>query len=232
MTALLLWLEAPLQSWGVDSRFGRRDTLAFPSRSGVLGLICCAMGRGGGQETWLAEMKNYTQTVVAYARLKKDKPDIQPLLRDFQMVGSGYDASDPWQDMLIPKKADGKRPVGAGTKMTYRYYLQDMAFACALDVPDTSADEIIKGLQNPVWPICLGRKSCVPTDMVYRGRFDSQEEALASAGKIAEDKSRAERFRVAHGRVEGGNVLTLNDVPIAFGLRKRYEDRQVTVLEQ
>ena len=37
MTALLLWLEAPLQSWGVDSRFGRRDTLPFPSRSGVLG---------------------------------------------------------------------------------------------------------------------------------------------------------------------------------------------------
>lgn len=37
MTALLLWLEAPLQSWGGDSRFGRRDTLPFPSRSGVLG---------------------------------------------------------------------------------------------------------------------------------------------------------------------------------------------------
>ena len=50
MTALLLWLEAPLQSWGVDSRFGRRDTLPFPSRSGVLGLVCCATGRNGEQE--------------------------------------------------------------------------------------------------------------------------------------------------------------------------------------
>ena len=65
MTALLLWLEAPLQSWGVDSRFGRRDTLPFPSRSGVLGLVCCATGRNGEQEAWLAEMKAYTQTVVA-----------------------------------------------------------------------------------------------------------------------------------------------------------------------
>lgn len=36
----------------------------------------------------------------------------------------------------------------------------------------------------------------------------------------------------SHGRVEGGDVLTLNDIPIAFGLRKRYEDRQVTILEQ
>ena len=52
-------------------------------------------------------MKAYTQTVVAYSRLENGKPDIQPLLRDFQMVGSGYDASDPWQDLLIPKKTDG-----------------------------------------------------------------------------------------------------------------------------
>lgn len=54
-------------------------------------------------------MKEYTQTVVAYSRLENGKPDIQPLLRDFQMVGSGYDASDQWQDLLIPKKTDGKR---------------------------------------------------------------------------------------------------------------------------
>ena len=199
----------------------------------MLGLVCCATGRSGEQEAWLAEMKAYTQTVVAYSRLENGKPDIQPLLRDFQMVGSGYDASDPWQDLLIPKKTDGKRPVGAGTKMTYRYYLQDMAFACR---PGMSRKRMrmksSPGMQNPVWPICLGRKSCVPTDIVYRGRFGSQEEALAAAGEIAQAKRRAERFRVAHGRVEGGDVLTLNDIPIAFGLRKRYEDRQVTILEQ
>jgi len=36
---LLLWLQAPLQSWGYDSKFGRRDTLNFPTKSGVLGLL-------------------------------------------------------------------------------------------------------------------------------------------------------------------------------------------------
>ncbi|MFR3458824.1 MAG: type I-E CRISPR-associated protein Cas5/CasD [Bilophila wadsworthia] len=127
---------------------------------------------------------------------------------------------------------NGRNVRSVREQMTYRYYLQDMAFACALDVPEVYVDEIIVGLQNPVWPICLGRKSCVPTDIVYRGRFDSQEEALTAAGEIAKAKRRAERFRVAHGRVEGGDVLTLNDIPIAFGLRKRYEDRQVTILEQ
>ena len=49
---LLLWLEAPLQAWGHDSKFGRRDSLDFPTKSGVLGLLCSARG-AGGEEQWL-----------------------------------------------------------------------------------------------------------------------------------------------------------------------------------
>ncbi|HHQ4630405.1 CRISPR-associated protein Cas5 [Aeromonas hydrophila] len=37
---LLLWLEGPLQSWGHDSRFGRRETLNFSTKSWVLGMVC------------------------------------------------------------------------------------------------------------------------------------------------------------------------------------------------
>ncbi len=44
---LLLWFEANLQSWGHDSKFGRLDTLNFPTKSGVLGLVCSALGAGG-----------------------------------------------------------------------------------------------------------------------------------------------------------------------------------------
>ncbi len=55
---MLLWLEGPLQSWGGDSKFGVRDTLNFPTRSGILGLICCARGAAGPEVEWLAEMNN------------------------------------------------------------------------------------------------------------------------------------------------------------------------------
>ena len=51
---LLLWLEAPLQAWGHDSKFGRRDSLDFPTKSGVLGLLCCARGARGLQ-AWRAQ---------------------------------------------------------------------------------------------------------------------------------------------------------------------------------
>ena len=94
MSVLLLWLEGPLQSWGADSRYGNRTTLPFPTRSGVLGLLCCAAGRGGEQREWLARMADWTQTVRAYARRKGDRAALAPLLTDFQMVGSGYDEAD------------------------------------------------------------------------------------------------------------------------------------------
>lgn len=233
MRTLLLWLEAPLQSWGASSRYGRRDTLPFPTRSGILGLLCCAMGKGGEQREWLEAIKDQTQTVVAFARKgKDDKPIRQPLLQDFHMVGSGYDANDKWQDMLIPKKADGKRPTNStGSKLTYRYYLQDMAFACALALPDSmQEEEIAAALAAPVWSICLGRKNCVPSDIVYRGFFDTEEEALAHAAALAKEKKRMPIFTVLQGNHEEGDVLCINDVPVCFGLHKRYEDRTVTVV--
>ncbi|WP_223273999.1 CRISPR-associated protein Cas5, partial [Nocardia cerradoensis] len=37
-------LAAPLQSWGVASRFARRETQQYPSKSGILGLIAAARG--------------------------------------------------------------------------------------------------------------------------------------------------------------------------------------------
>ncbi len=234
---LLLWLEAPLQSWGHDSKFGRRDTLNFPTKSGVMGLVCCALGYGGEQKEFLAEFAPLKQTVLSFVRKnhKNEKTDREPLLRDFHMVGSGYDDKDPWTTLLIPKTADGKKAVGGGAKMTYRYYLQDAYFAVVLEVPNERAETIADALQSPVWDLFLGRKSCVPTDLISRGIFDSEADAINRAKEIGEldelhgGKNLLEDFRVLDGEHEG-EVLTLNDVPICFGEKKVYRDRRVTVI--
>lgn len=227
MSVLLLWLEGPLQSWGADSRFGNRATLPFPTRSGVLGLLCCAAGRGGEQEEWLARMAAFPQTVAAYGRTGTPPPP----LRDFQMVGSGYDTGDPWQNLLVPKTIEGKKPVGAGTKMTFRHYLQDMAFACAVTAPDDEAEALAQALEAPVWEISLGRKNCVPTDVVGRGVFADEAAALEAAERLAADKGREPLFCVVDGAwEEAGEVFALNDVPLRFGTRKAYRDRLVTLI--
>lgn len=228
---LLLWLEAPLQSWGYDSEFGRRDSLDFPTKSGILGLLCCARGAGGKQVEWLARWADRDMVVLAYVQeARKDQPaQRQPLLLDFHMVGSGYDDTDPWQSLLIPKTSEGKSSVGGGTKMTYRYYLQDMAFAVALQGPEDELYELEEALKNPVWDLYLGRKNCVPTEFIGQGIYDSLEKALAHARSLAEDKQRALDFQVRQG-VHEGKVMTLNDVPLQFGIRKLYRDRIVTIL--
>src|SRR5262245_44963159 len=45
MSVLLLRLAGPMQSWGTQSRFSVRDTGLEPSKSGVVGLLCAALGR-------------------------------------------------------------------------------------------------------------------------------------------------------------------------------------------
>lgn len=228
---LLLWLEAPLQSWGHDSKFGRRDSLAFPTKSGVMGLLCCALGAAGEQREFLAKWAEAEMSVEAYVlEDKHHQPTVRPpLLMDFQMVGSGYDDNDPWQNLLIPKTSEGKKAVGGGTKMTYRYYLQDMAFAVVLKGPAAELKILQDALLHPVWDLYLGRKNCVPTDFIARDIYPSLEEAFAAAKSLAETKNRIASFKVLQGEHEG-DVLTLNDVPIQFGENKRYRDRQVTVI--
>ena len=44
MSTLLLRLAAPLQAWGIDSKFEVRRTNREPSKSGVIGLLAAALG--------------------------------------------------------------------------------------------------------------------------------------------------------------------------------------------
>ena len=229
---LLLWLEAPLQAWGHDSRFGRRDSLDFPTKSGVLGLICCARGAGGEERDWLAAWADLDLQVEAFVprdHAGKPLPRL-PLLRDFHMVGSGYDDADPWQNLLIPKTSKGKKAVGGGTKMTYRYYLQDMAYAVAVEVPVDQVDDVVSALKSPVWDLYLGRKNCAPSEVIFQGVHVTADDAMAAGRQLAkrEDKRRALAFRVLQGEHDG-EIVTLNDVPLQFGPDKRYRDRRVTV---
>lgn len=145
------------------------------------------------------------------------------------MVGSGYDDKDPWQALLIPKTSEGKKAVGGGTKMTYRYYLQDMAFAVALQGPQMELAELEAALLNPTWDLYLGRKNCVPTEFIAQGIHADAEQAMEKAGQLAESKKRQPVFKVLQGEHEG-EILTLNDVPLQFGEHKLYRDRRVTVL--
>lgn len=78
MATLLLRFAAPLQSWGIDSKFDTRKTGREPSKSGVVGMLAAALGYGRDEADKLAEL-NALRFGVRTDREGK-------LLCDFQMV--------------------------------------------------------------------------------------------------------------------------------------------------
>jgi CRISPR system Cascade subunit CasD len=226
---LLLWLEGPIQSWGYDSRFNRRDTLGFPTKSALLGMICSAMGLKGEQTSFLAKFSQLDLQVNAYGM--HDAPSALSLV-DFHMVGSGYNDRDYWESMMIPKTSEGKKAVGGGSKLTYRYYLQDMTFACIMELSCDLCDQIVSAFKEPIWDIYLGRKCCVPTEFVYQGLYDCKEGCISAATSLASQKSKKQKFVVFQGEHEGDEKLILNDIPISFGENKKYKDRVVTIIRE
>lgn len=140
MATLLLRLHGPLQSWGTTSRFDERDTQLEPSKSGVLGLICAALGRDRSESVHdLAALR---------MGVRVDREGVP--MRDYQ-TATGV--------LLATGKADFKRTV-----VSPRFYLSDAVFLVGLEGNDAVLLKRIQtALLNPVWPMALGRKSYVPS---------------------------------------------------------------------
>ena len=80
---LALYLDAPLQSWGYQSRFDRRTTLSQPTRSGIVGMICAAMGIDRADVARLASLADLNLTVYTFQQRGR--------LVDFHTIGGGWD---------------------------------------------------------------------------------------------------------------------------------------------
>ena len=224
MKYLVLWFEGPLQSWGCKSKFGPRDTNLFPTKSGVYGVLLAALGYSGEQRDFLKEFSTLGQTVFSF-----NKGYVSDVLTDFHMVGSGFNEKDPWEAGMIPRKADGTKAVGGGAKITYRDYIQDGTFAIIQEVPDEYEAMITDALIYPRFDIALGRKSCVPTEFIFQGFFESFDDAQSKVEVLANEKNLTLEYEVFENKCDIADQYILNDVPICFGERKEYRDRKVYV---
>ena len=164
MPTLLLRLVGPMQSWGTASRFQERDTSSEPSKSGVLGLLCAAMGIAredwGGLEP-LAGLRFGVRT---------DRPGVARY--DYQTAGGDKDGR------LI--KIDGT--LASDAVVSKRHYLADAAFLAGLEGGERALlEKADAALRNPIWPLFLGRKSFVPSEPVWLDngvRDDPLEDSL------------------------------------------------------
>lgn len=163
---LFLRLEGVLQSWGERARWTIRDTSPEPTKSGVIGLLACAMGTT--DDATLKMMSHQLRMGV-----RCDQPG--SVMVDYHTVFGGVMSAEG----KIKRNATTREPE---TVVSERRYLCDASFLVALQGPDTLIAQLSSAVQNPVWTIFLGRKACVPSRPVYDGEgvFASLETALAA----------------------------------------------------
>ena len=228
---MALWLDGPLQSWGSASRFTRRTTELFPTKSGIVGLLAAAMGVDKFQpdeSQTIARLAGLQCTVVTVARQRRGQP--LPILRleDFHTIGGGYEPDEDWQSM--PRSADNqtlKNPV-----ISYRHYLLNARFGVLLEGNAALIGEAAAALRNPRWGVWLGRKCCVPATPVRVAIAPDQRGAWRAMLKRAGLPLEAlpEQFDCVsdiRAGEDGGEVL--NDLPIAFGapIGQRHAPRRI-----
>jgi len=219
MNTVFIRLEGPLQSWGVTSRFVYRETADVPSFSGVLGLICAAMGlRRVEANTKLAELTKLAMGV------RVDRPGTK--ITDYHTAGAGYG--------LMTAGGKIKYTGSTGeieTHVMRKEYLSDASFLVALHGDTKTVTEVAVALQDPVWPAFLGRKSCPPSVPVFDslGEFATVKAALESKlwqPRLSGVDKQPDRLRVVLSATVGEGI-PVADVPMSFTHRV-YQMRNVS----
>jgi len=233
---LALRLEGPLQSWGFDSQYNRRNTGLMPTKSAIAGMCCAALGlpRGSDKEQdFLSSFGMVKMTAIAIPRAGVKKELSVRRLQDYHTVGGGYDPNDPGERECITVTAeDGKPRAKKGQSiavLTHRQYLTDASFGVLLEGASPLFKQIADALENPIWGIWLGRKACIPSTPVFAGLKNDRDEALRLiiGEKPLEMFNRQEEVE---NFAEGRDFLP--DAPVSFATERRlFSPRRVRTLQ-
>lgn len=161
--ALILHLDSPLQSWGVDSKFQHRSAGSAPSKSAICGMVCAACGAA-------KESAAEAEIISQFSQLKMDCFCLKNggILVDFHTVQNFRRASG---------KIDAK-----DTVLTNRHYWQGSRYNVILRSKNKEFLTCVhSALQNPVWGVWLGRKCCIPAAPIIQEPIMVYEEALKIA---------------------------------------------------
>ncbi len=166
LNTLFLRLEGPLQAWGnQESKFVIRRTAEAPTKSGVIGMLCAALGvsRPYAANEWLPKLG------ALHFGIRIDKPGVR--WWDYHTVGAEM-------QMRI---AEGKTKSGA--MLTRREYLCDASFIAAMQGEPSLIADLEAAMKTPKWTLYLGRKCCPPSRPILEnpaGNFANLRDALVS----------------------------------------------------
>jgi CRISPR system Cascade subunit CasD len=199
-----------MQSWGVQSRFGIRDTGLEPSKSGVIGLLCAALGRP----------RNAPVEDLAAFKMGVRVDQQGSLEVDYHTAKDVLKASGGIKD----------------TEVSRRYYLAGAIFLVGLESEDlVLLGELHTALRDPNWLVYLGRKAFIPSPPIYLAdglrKGDPLLKALQAYAWLGGDEGRYQMLKDEHPKVRvlrdaPDGELVRPDLPISFSER-RFAERRV-----
>jgi CRISPR system Cascade subunit CasD len=216
MSTFLLRLTAPMQCWGYRSRFRERDSGLEPTKSGVIGLLCAALGR----------MRDEPVDDLAALQMGV-RVDREGILRnDYHTTGGDYRIESHYG---VPK-ADGGKPE---TVLSNRHYLADAEFLVGLEGDAGTLRSLEAALRRPATQLFFGRKSFLPGAPVLLPEIEPwaprvRDESLLDVlrgypwlGGLDRPgrRPKPDRVRIIYDMIDRPTHDMRSDVPISFAER-------------
>lgn len=197
MPTLLIRMAAPLQAWGVDSKFETRRTGREPSKSGIVGFLAAAMGYRRDEDDKIAELSRLNIGV----RVDKEGQ----LLRDYHTVHGQKSAYVTNRYYL----SDAIFLVGVESN------------------DGELIEKLANALEHPIFPLFLGRRSCPPTLPICLGTRETclkdsleAEPWLLPEWRRNKEPSAPYRF-VMDAQNRDGKTAVVQDLPLSFNPEHR-----------
>jgi CRISPR system Cascade subunit CasD len=223
---LALRLHGPMQSWGFNSQFNRRDTALFPTKSALVGICCASIGVNRGSEEEEIVLRKFADTkllCIAIPRKQKKREVAVKRMQDYHTVQNTRDAKGNIKNDAV---------------LTYRQYLNDAGFVALFEGERAFLKKIAEGapekswcLQNPKWGVWLGRKACIPSTPVFAGLYSSELEAVSQIPEF-EGKTIENFSHVREVSLFGEGVDSYMDQSVSFDIHgRKFAPRRILLQE-
>ena len=174
MRALILYLQAPLMSFGGPQVDHIGPTGRFPTVSQTTGLLANALGYAHGDFDRLQSLQTRLSMASALVR------DGEELL-DYQTVDLGQEhlRHPAWTTRGRTEHRAGGPDARYGTHIRLRRFRANAGVLSAVSLSPAdetpTLDELEEALKTPARPLFIGRKSCVPSTRLLVGIAEDAE---------------------------------------------------------
>jgi CRISPR system Cascade subunit CasD len=165
-------LAAPIASLSGPRIDTLGDSLPIPTRSMIVGIIGAALGIGYGQSQMLQQLQDTLRIAVVVHRAGTVVRDYQTVRMALpNMVGPMW-----WHDgrrlgVMRREGGEPERTITGERPLTCDY--DATVIVELLPGAPFDADQILRALQAPVFPLSIGQRSCIPTLPIAGSALDA-----------------------------------------------------------